>query len=94
MPLYKWARKLKVELPTDRGNVLILLNVTGRSERCFLQDVLHVPEFEHSLVSVSAMDVRGIDTLFGNGRCEMMRNDKVVATRTLNKSSYTLYVAK
>ena len=76
-----------------RGNVLVMINVNGRTERCFLQDVLHVPEFEYSLISVSAMDNKGIRTTFQNGTCEMMRGNRVVAMGTLQESLYLLNLA-
>ena len=76
-----------------RGNVLVMLSVNGRREKCLLQDVLHVPEFEYSLLSVSALDVKGVETLFNMGRCEMSRNGMVVATGTLRGSLYLLDLA-
>ena len=73
-----------------RGNVLVMINVNGRVEQTVLQGALHVPDFEYSLMSVSAMDLRGIDTLFTNGRCEMSKGGRVVALGTLKGSLYLL----
>ena len=97
---YKPMNNASVEMGTKakthvegRGNVLLSLNVNGQIKKCFLQDTLHVPEFEYSLISVSAMDNRGISTEFAEGQCRMVRGSKVVATGSLKGSLYILNTA-
>ena len=73
-----------------RGDVHLKLNVNGRIEPCKLTDVLHVPDFAFSLLSVSRMTEVGMNVGFGNGKCIVKRGATVVATATLVGELYVL----
>ena len=77
-----------------RGNIVVDIDVEGRATKCVLKDVLHVPEFEYSLISVNTVDVQGVSTLFENRRCHMFKNKKTLLTGTLKGSLYILDEAK
>ena len=72
------------------GDIVITLSADGHSEKCRLKDVLHVPEFEYSLLSISTLDRRGIATTFGNGKFVMRKGTRVVGTGKLVGSLYVL----
>ena len=73
-----------------RGDVMIQVLVNGAVSHCKLTNVLHVPNFEYSLVSVSKMDSRGLCTSFQNGVCTITAGEKLIATGSLKNSLYTL----
>lgn len=73
-----------------RGDVHLKLNVNGRIEPCKLTDVLHVPDFAFSLLSVSRMTELGLKVGFENGKCMIRRGSTVVATATLVGELYVL----
>ncbi|CDF39664.1 unnamed protein product [Chondrus crispus] len=73
-----------------RGDVHLKLNVNGRMEPCKLTDVLHVPDFAFSLLSVSRMTELGLKVGFENGKCMIRRGSTVVATATLVGELYVL----
>jgi hypothetical protein len=43
-----------------------------------LSDVLYVPSLRRNLISVSRLDDDGYDCYFGNGKCQIMFNNKCV----------------
>ncbi|CDF40427.1 unnamed protein product [Chondrus crispus] len=73
-----------------RGDVHLKLNVNGRIEPGKLTDVLHVPDFAFSLLSVSRMTELGLKVGFENGKCMIRRGSTVVATATLVGELYVL----
>ncbi|CDF39993.1 unnamed protein product [Chondrus crispus] len=73
-----------------RGDVHLKLNVNGRIEPCKLTDVLHVPDFAFSLLSVSRMTEVGLKVGFENGKCMIRRGSTIVATATLVGELYVL----
>ena len=73
-----------------RGDVLLKLNVNGRIQPCKLTDVLHVPDFAFSLLSVSRMTELGLKVGFENGKCMVRRGSTVVATAILVRELYVL----
>ena len=77
-----------------RGNVYLKLNVNGCIKTCKLTNVLHVPDFAFSLLSVSRMTEVGMHVGFGNGKCVVKRGATVVATATLVGELYVLDVVK
>lgn len=75
-----------------RGNVYLRLKVNGKCVSCVLKDVLHVPDFEYSLLSVSKMSANGLDVVFDNSTCSIRSNERVIATASLVGSLYVLDV--
>ena len=57
-----------------RGDVGINVKVNGGERLCILQDVLHIPDFAYSLVSVSALVERDITVSFDKVRVPISRN--------------------
>lgn len=57
---------------------------------CFLRNVLHFPYFEHSLISVSIMDPKGILTTFEIGQCTVRENGKQILIGLLRRSPYAI----
>eukprot|EP00171_Calliarthron_tuberculosum_P003514 IDg3514t1 len=66
---------------TGKGNVIVALNVESRRQMCILKDVLHVPDLEYQLLSVSNMDKLGLETSFRQGRCLVKSDSKTIASR-------------
>ena len=75
---------------TGRGDVHLRLSVDGRIEPCKLTDVLHVPDFAFSLLSVSRLTEVGMNVGFVNGKCTVKRGATLVATATLVGELYVL----
>ena len=72
------------------GDIYLKLKVNGRIEPCKLKNVLHVPDFAFSLLSVSRMAEFGMNVEFKNGKCMIKRDQNVVATATLVGELYVL----
>ena len=68
------------------GDVVLNIDVNGRGEKCLLKNVLHVPQFEYSLISVSTTAKLGVSTIFDSVGCRMERDGKIVASGTLKSS--------
>ncbi len=64
--------------------------VNGLSAQGKLLDVLHVPSFVYSLVSVSALAKQGLDVKFNADSIDIMRKDASIARGTRVGSLYTL----
>jgi hypothetical protein len=58
-----------------RGRMKLLLK-DGRIRT--LSGVLHIPKLAKSLIYVSKMDDAGVDTVFGNNTCKMVRGEMVL----------------
>lgn len=98
---YERVSGMNVEMGTKakadvvgRGDVNVKVTVGSETSYCRLQNVLHIPTFEYSLISVGQMDRNGIRTSFENGRCEIAHNNKIVATGLLRGSLYVLKAQK
>ena len=44
----------------------------------FLRDVLYVPSLQRNLISVSKLDHDGYDCHFGNGKCQILFNNRCI----------------
>ena len=75
-----------------RGEVHLMLNVNGSERPCKLSNVLHVPDFGYSLLSVSQMVSKGLKVSFQNGKCVVNQGPTVVATASLVGDLYMLDV--
>ena len=62
------------------GDVKLSLLVNGKARICILQDVLHVPSFVFSLISVSTLTARGIGVQFTNNAVLLTQNGESIAT--------------
>ena len=94
---YKPMKSATVEMGTKAqavvagcGDVVVQLNVNGRKMPCKLKDVLHVPEFGYSLLSVPKLTANGFKAEFGNPKCIIKHGSNVVASATLIKNMYVL----
>ena len=72
------------------GDVVVHLDVNGREVPCKLKDVLHVPDFGYSLLSVPKIAANGLKVEFGNSKCIIKQGPNVVASATLIKNMYVL----
>lgn len=62
------------------GDVKLSLLVNGKARICLLRDVLHVPSFAFSLISVSTLTARGIGVQFTNNTVLLTHNGEAIAT--------------
>ena len=77
-----------------RGSITLKLQCGSSFELRKLENVLHIPSFEYSLLSVSALDKKGMDTTFGNGQCVIRKGSLTVATGTLEGSLYVIHTRR
>ena len=75
-----------------RGDVHLMLNVNGHAHPCKLSNVLHVPDFGFSLLSVSQMVSKGMHIAFQQGKCVVTNKSQVVATASMVGDLYMLDV--
>ena len=68
----------------------IQISVNGKSLKCVLQNVLHVPDLGYQLLSVPTFDKSGLNTSLHSLRCWIMKYLKLLATGTMTKSLYEL----
>ena len=76
-----------------RGKVELMRNVNGVASPCILSNVLHVPDFGYSLLSVSQMVSRGMQVSFQTEKCIASKESKVLATASLVGDLYIIDVA-
>ena len=55
-----------------------------------LSDVLYVPSLRRNLISVSRLDDDGYDCHFGNGKCQIVYNNKCVSLTSRQDKLYLL----
>lgn len=96
---YKPMQSAAVEMETKAkvvvagcGDVILDLNVNGCKVFCKLKDVLHVPDFGYSLLSVSKMTANGLSISFKHNRCIISQGSTAVATASLVDKLYVLDV--
>lgn len=65
---------------SGRGNVKLTVSVAGYVSKCSLQNVLHVSDFENSLIPVRSMGSKGIHITFRKGRCSVRKNGKLIVS--------------
>ncbi|CDF37707.1 unnamed protein product [Chondrus crispus] len=75
-----------------RGEVEFMLNVNGSPHPCKLSNVLHVPDFGYSLLSVSQMVSKGLQVSFENEKCRVTAGSTVLATASQVGDLYILDV--
>ena len=61
------------------GTVLLMLKVGEQSIQHTLKDVLHVPDSDNALLSLTAFDRAGGQTICGGGECKLTKNGKVLS---------------
>jgi len=69
-----------------RGTVILKLQCGSSFETRKLENVLHVPDFEYSLWSVSAMDKKDSTATFENGKV-ILQTGKVIVATAISKGS-------
>lgn len=72
------------------GNVTLLIKVNGRNRKCYLKNVLHVPQLGYQLLSIPTLDKSGKASLFESGRVFIQSRDVLLATGTLQGNLYRL----
>ncbi|CDF39892.1 unnamed protein product [Chondrus crispus] len=75
-----------------RGEVELMLNVNGSPHPCKLSNVLHVPDFGYSLLSVTQMVSKGLQVSFENEKYRVTTGPTVVATASQVGDLYILDV--
>ena len=59
-----------------------------------LSDILYVPSLRRNLISVSRLDDDGYDCYFGNGKCQIVFNNKCVGFAFRQDKLYLLSFSK
>ena len=77
---------------TGKGSVTLKLQCGSSYETRKLENVLHIPSFEYSLLSVSAMDKKGMKTIFGDGQCVIVKDSLEIADGFLEGSLYVVNI--
>jgi hypothetical protein len=75
------------------GNVKMAIMVDGKVVKCTIKNVLHVPSLGYNLLSVGAMESKGMTASFGGGICSIFAASKIIAQRTRIGNIYMLDVA-
>lgn len=72
------------------GDILLKIQFGKRGLKLELQNVLHDPSFQHSLISVCITDTRGVKVNFESGFCSLNFDNHNVAKTQLHSSLYIL----
>jgi len=72
------------------GDVILNVNTGAGVVPCKFENVLHVPSFEYSLLSVSTMTKNGMKVTFESDKCEISKKSKILANAILQHSLYFL----
>jgi Reverse transcriptase (RNA-dependent DNA polymerase)/gag-polypeptide of LTR copia-type/Integrase core domain/GAG-pre-integrase domain len=84
--------KTKLQI-VGSGNVTIAIMVDERVVKCTIRNVLHVPSLGYNLLSVGAMEAKGMTASFGGGICSIFACSKKVAQGTRVGNIYMLDAA-
>jgi hypothetical protein len=74
------------------GNVKMTIMVEGKPVKSIIKDVFHVPSLGYNLLSVRAMESKGMTATFGGGSCSIFSGSKKVAQGTRVGKVYILDV--
>ncbi len=95
---YEPVTDMSVEMGTKatanvsgRGSIIVSMGCGSDYKVRKLAGVLHVPKFEYSLLSVSALDRRGMMTTFGGGECIIHNKSLTIATGVLEDTLYVIH---
>lgn len=95
---YEPIMNTKVEMGTKatatvagRGSITVKMQCGNGFKLRKLEGVLHVPSFEYSLPSVSAIDKKGMKTTFWGGKCVIHKDDVTVVTGFLEGHLYVIH---
>ena len=77
---------------TDQGNVSLEMRLfAGKTKRCVLRNVLHVPKLAYNLLSVTKASEAGKVVKFDNAGCQIVnKSNKTIAVATKMGSLYYL----
>jgi hypothetical protein len=75
------------------GNIKMAIMVDGKVVKCTIEIVLHVPSLGYNLLSVGAMESKGMTASFGEGVCSIFAASKKIAQGTWIGNIYMLYGA-
>jgi hypothetical protein len=70
------------------GQVKLQLNVQGKYKKCVIKNVLHVPMLGYNLLSVSAMEVHGMETQFAREKCTIIDKNNVLQLKERGKVEF------
>ena len=94
---YESAKDMTVEMGTKataevvgKGSVVLDMQCGADYSTRRLDNVLHVPSFEYNLLSVSAIDKKGMSTTFGDGKVVIQKDGLTVATGSLDGTLYVM----
>lgn len=73
-----------------RGDVTLSVKIGFVTRLVKMEEVLHVPNFKFTLLSVKVMDRERLQTVFSNGTCRVFSGDRTVLTALLKDSLYVL----
>ncbi len=81
-------------LAVGKEDVRLRIRKNGKLSICDLRDVLHVPSFVYSLLSVPTLARRGITVQCLEDRVEILSNKLLVASGTRKRGLYILDLFK
>ena len=90
MALQRGERRIKV---ANRVEAEAIGDLSLELDDCFvlqLSDILYVPSLRRNLISVSCLDSDGYDCHFGNGKCQIVFNNKCVGLAFQQDKLYLL----
>lgn len=96
---YENIQRSTVDLGADskamivgQGDIVLQVHVNGKSKKCTLKDVKHVPSLRYQLLSVSVMARKGISSLFNNTGVTLTNgsNGQTLATCSILNGLYSL----
>ena len=78
------------------GDIIVALQVHGKTRQCRIKNVKHVPELRYQLLSVRSMAKLGIRTIFDLDKVYLREkgNGKLLATGSSTNNLYALDIAK
>ncbi len=72
------------------GSVDLTLLVDNKPKKCRLSNVLHVPDLGYQLLSVTTLDKSGLKISFYSRKCQIMKNNTLIATGSMIGNLYRL----
>jgi hypothetical protein len=70
--------KMKLQI-IGTGNVKMAIMIDGKGVKRTIENVLHVPSLGYNLLSVGAMESKGMTASFGGGVCSIFAASKKIA---------------
>lgn len=73
-----------------KGQIVLRTRIRGQSYELTINDVLYIPTFKLTLISVSSLDKKGFGAHFGNGSCKILKGKTCLMRGTRRAGLYYL----